>query len=52
MDIDPKRISQGDGSKQCLPKLVEEYLQEGREGTSTVGCPKALIDRQKVVLDD
>ena len=26
MDIDPKRICQGDGSEQCLPKKVEGHL--------------------------
>jgi hypothetical protein len=26
MDIGPKRIRQGDGSKQCLPEKVEGHL--------------------------
>jgi hypothetical protein len=31
MDIDPKGFGQGDGSKKCLPKILEGYLLVGKE---------------------
>ena len=40
MGIDPRWSHQGDGSEQCLPKIVEEYLQMEWEGTREGGWGK------------
>jgi hypothetical protein len=42
MGIDPSRSQQGDGSEQCLPKTVEEYLQVEWEGTREGGWGKKI----------
>jgi hypothetical protein len=42
MDIGPRRIRQGDGSEQCLPKKIKGHLLLEREGTREGGWERKI----------
>ena len=50
MDIDLNRISQGDGSEQCLPKKVEGHLQFEGKVTGRLGGKENILFKDPLQL--